>query len=144
MPIFIRLDRIGHWRGTEHVSSLLGMAEETRFEGGVSCYPFDASGLASLYKYWYYTASFRLEDTDDFQVTIFEGNEVGMGSDWEVVAEVTKTIAKIPSKPLYLKWTELVERYYEDEETTADSEVAYLEQHADELLDVLKVQGVAV
>lgn len=102
MKKFIRLDMKGHWRGAEHKSSMNGLAgewdEETgrdSWEEGISCYELDdkADALAELVEYWDEVASLHeIEDYKDMQVTIFEGEYIGEGSDYEDIATCEKTI----------------------------------------------------
>lgn len=138
MKTYIRLDQIGSWKGVEHNSSMNGMGEETYFEGGVSCYELNDDGMAMLYRYWVEVASFDAQDAERYQITIFNGVEVGMGSDYEVIAEVIETVKEIPAKALYEKWMELDDRYYEDEETDAFDVAEYIEQNAQEVLAIIE------
>lgn len=135
MKTFIRLDTVGHWLGTEHISSMRGDGE--RFESGVSCYEFDARYMSDLYNYWINTACIDRNDVSNMQVTIFEGYKVGEGFELEDCAVCERTIAEIQAMPLYDKWKELEERFYDDEYTDCCSELEYIEEHAQEIMQLL-------
>lgn len=102
---FIRIDMKGHWRGTEHRSSLPGVEEHGIWEEGISCYRFEpsqADALKDLLWYWtHIVCNTKPEDYADLQITVFEGEELGaIGSDWEEIATCTKTIAEIDAQPI--------------------------------------------
>lgn len=124
MKKFIRLDMKGHWRGKEHVSSVMGMGEEfDMWEKGISCYELDdkAYALDQLRNYWFDMASITVEDLEGMQVTIFEGYKVdGMGGDWEDLAVCEKTLAEFDAKDFMLKIQELYELKEYDEEITEE------------------------
>lgn len=149
MVTFIRLDKRGHWRGVEHISSFQGLADEQMydlgfnpiegdfFEKGISCYWLEADGLAKLYKYWIETASITENDAKQMQVTIFEGEFVNWGSDGEPLATCTKTVKEFSASVLYEKWMELKERFYDDDETDAYDVTEYIDKYAQEILELL-------
>ncbi|WP_374723591.1 hypothetical protein [Calidifontibacillus erzurumensis] len=137
LKTFIRLDQVGHWKGKEHNSSFLGMAEETYFENGISCYKLNAEGIARLYRYWIEYASFDKKDAERFQITIFKGHQVGYGSDGEVIAECIKTVKELPALIIYNKWMELKKRFMDDMETEACNITEYIEENADEILALI-------
>jgi len=113
MKKFIRLDTVGEWRGTEHVSSV-GVSSfvsgHEQFEEGVSCYELDdrAEALKDLREYWFETAGITESDLEDMQITIFEGELLDIwGSDGEDLAICTKTIKEIEAKEVMMKVDEL-------------------------------------
>ena len=117
MAKFIRIDMKGHWRGTEHRSSLAGVEEHGVWEEGISCYSFEfgqADALKDLLWYWTNIAgNTRPEDYANLQITIFEGEELDAeGSDGEQVAICTKTIAEIDAQPIM---EEILEPYFDSE-----------------------------
>ena len=138
MAKFIRLDTKGEWRGTEHVSSLLGLAEEwegAKFEDGISCYDLSdkAEAIEALRHYWVEIASLdSIEDYEDKQITVFEGEQVGEGSDWEVIATCEKTIKELEAKPIFEKIFEAEENYEDNLDEGMDREEAE-EQYMKEL-----------
>lgn len=107
MKKFIRLDMKGHWRGKDHVSSVCGMGDEFEgmFEKGISCYCLDdqAYALDQLRRYWFDIARVTEDDLENMQVTIFEGEKVGMGSDWEDLATCERTINEFDAKDFMLR-----------------------------------------
>ena len=129
MSLFIRLDKKGHWRGTEHRSSIQGQAgecvceetpcvcgAESSWEEGISCYSLKdkAQALHDLCTYWSEIAMFDEEDFKKFnmQVTIFEGERVdAQGADWEDIAICTKTIAQYDAETLMTKLYDLYFKY---------------------------------
>ena len=117
MAKFIRIDMKGHWRGTEHRSSLAGVEEHGVWEEGISCYSFEfgqADALKDLLWYWTNIAgNTRPEDYANLQITIFEGEELDAeGSDGEQVAICTKTIAEMDAQPIM---EEILEPYFDSE-----------------------------
>ncbi len=119
MAKFIRLDQKGEWRGSEHRSSMLGLAEEwlnCGFENGVSCYELtdQAEALDELRKYW--TVIATTTDFTSFQVTIFEGEKTGEGPDYEDIALPEKTLYEGEAQPLMQKIIDLEDMFYDDEE----------------------------
>ena len=113
MKKFIRLDRKGEWRGTEHVSSV-GVSSfvsgHEQFEGGVSCYKLDdqAEALNDLREYWFETASITESDLENMQITIFEGELLDRwGSDGEDLAICKRTLKEIDAKEIMIKVNEL-------------------------------------
>lgn len=107
METFIRLDMKGHWRGVEHRSSMNGLAgewddeSENSWESGISCYSLKdaADAIENLRAYWMDIATMKnASDYRDFQVTIFEGEKVGTGSDYEDLATCEKTLVEAEAK----------------------------------------------
>jgi len=121
---FIRLDRVGHWRGQNHRSSWGGLGDEFPhlFEKGVSCYVFDSPhALESLRRYWFQTAMIDADTLSHFQITVFEGKKLdAMGSDWEDLAIPTATLKEIPAKEIMLTVQDLWEACYCGEITEAE------------------------
>lgn len=127
--LFIRIDKKGHWRGRDHVSSIQGQAGECvcfedqcicgadeSWESGISCYRFDDSNPADAFRelleYWTKIASCkRVEDYSDLQITIFSGELTGTGSDGEDTATCEKTIVEIEAKPVMEK---ILEEFYDE------------------------------
>lgn len=139
MSKFIRLDMISHWRGTEHISSFAYYGEgEQVFEDGISCYPFKEEYMGNLASYWFEFGSITESDARNMQITVFEGERVGDGSELEDVAICTKTIAEVPALPLYEKWIELKERFYDDMETDAYDEYDYIEENGKEVFELIE------
>ena len=70
--LFIRVDTIGQWKDTEHMS-YFGLVEEDHSEKGISCYELTEGAIKQLYFYWkndvYNTSS------EGRQLTIFEGEK---------------------------------------------------------------------
>ncbi len=99
MEKFIRIDVIGEWRGVEHRSSLNGLADESAFENGVSCYSLrrPAMAIENLRSYWVDNCNKDVaSDYEGLQVTIFEGEKLeGVGADWEDIAGCNKTTAEL-------------------------------------------------
>lgn len=116
MAKFIRIDMKGHWRGTEHRSSLSGVEEHGVWEEGISCYKMNnqADALKDLLWYWTHIAgNTRPENYANLQITIFEGEELDAeGSDGEQVAICTKTIVEIDAQPIM---EEILEPYFDSE-----------------------------
>jgi len=157
MKTFIRLDQVGHWRGTEHVSSFLGTGDEIEnlnsdaellgvpgevyFEDGISCYEFDGEGIANLYNYWcIFVGLNEVHLIENMQVTIFKGEFVGWGTDNECLATCTETVKEFPAKVLFDKWMEMKQRWFDDEETTAANVKEYIAEHAQEMIDFINAQ----
>ena len=137
LEMFIRIDTVGEWKGKEHVSSVQGIAgncvcyeepcicgAEESWEEGISCYRFSkedqADSFRDLFGYWTEIAS--LQDAEDYkglQITIFEGYEVGRGSDGEITATCEKTIAELDAYPVVKELLDLYfDDYYGDDEDT--------------------------
>lgn len=136
MKKFIRLDTVGEWRGTEHVSSV-GVSSfvpgHESFEKGVSCYRLDnqAEALKSLFDYW--TGIVMLDNADDYndmQITIFEGELIGEGSDYEDIATCERTLAEIDAKPIMKV---ALEAYFEEKYGDMD------EEELDEILNGIEL-----
>lgn len=129
MEKFIRIDTIGEWRGKEHRSSLGGLAGEwdneiglSTWEDGISCFSLKnkAEGIENLRYYWMdYVGNKRISDYKNMQITIFEGEKIGMGSDWEDIATCEKTLAELDAVEFMGKVFEAHERF-EDEEITEE------------------------
>lgn len=97
---FIRLDMKGHWKGIEHKSRFVvyEYEEDERYlEEGISCYSLEnkEEALENLYRYWMDVASLSSSDMQDMQITIFEGEKIGEGSDCEDLATCNKTLKEI-------------------------------------------------
>lgn len=134
MEKFIRLDMKGHWRGTEHCS-MFGDATDTvldwngdelvehpcgEWEPGISCYRLGcdfAYALENLRYYWVEIAGFRTaKDYADMQVTVFEGERIGEGSDGEDTAICHRTLFESDAEPFMSHVLRLYEmKEYEDE-----------------------------
>lgn len=114
---FIRIDEKGHWRGTEHRSSVQGLADmcvcyETEcicdhWEPGISCYQIGddiAEALENLREYWEEHKGIGLVFIDwykDLQITIFEGELLPVkGSDWEDLATCERTLFELEAYPI--------------------------------------------
>lgn len=109
MEKFIRLDMKGHWRGKEHKSSMQGMGEETYFEDGISCFNLDdqAHALENLRWYWFELASVTEKDLEGMQVTIFEGEQIGYGSEMEDIATCERTLNTFEAREFMMNIEEL-------------------------------------
>ena len=133
---FIRIDMKGHWRGTEHRSSVQGRAGECtcdfwcwceeecycnkkckcggNWEAGISCYEIGdniAVALENLREYWTGIASCDIEDFRNFQITIFEGELLPVkGSDWEDLATCERTLYELEAYPIMKAVIEAHER----------------------------------
>lgn len=137
MKKFIRLDTVGEWRGTEHVSSV-GVSSFVpgyeSFEKGVSCYRLDnqAEAFKSLLDYWTEIAMLdKAEDYEDMQITIFEGEQLeGIGSDYEDMAICERIIAEIDAKPIMKV---AIEAYFEEKYGDMD------EEELDEILNGIEL-----
>ena len=139
MEKFIRIDVKGEWMGTEHVSSLNGLADESQFEEGISCYSLKnkIDALENLRYYWQEIAMLNLSDYERMQITIFEGEKIGEGSDWEDLAICQRTVAELNAKPIMQQIYELYEEREvneldEDEGITEDE----YEQQLANILDL--------
>lgn len=150
MKTFIRLDQVGHWRGAEHQSSFQGWGNEVEylkdigadvyFENGISCYLLDEDGMADLYKYWISVASMDENDAKRMQVTIFNGEINGFGTDGEYVATCTETVKEFSAVLLFEKWREMKQRWFDDDDTTAADAKEYIAEHAQEMIDFINAQ----
>ena len=137
MAIFIRLDLKGHWRGTEHRSSIQGMGDEYGdWEEGISCYQIEDGDIfeafSKLKEYWEDVAMLRLADYQRMQVTVFEGdlimNSDGCrkpGADMEDLATCTRTLLEIDAYPIFKKVDEIEETYWDGDidETERDERI---------------------
>lgn len=96
MNKFIRIDRKGHWRDTEHRSRIANTGDdfdcELILEAGISCFEANVEGIESLYDYCMNYMSLEVTDYPNFQLTIFEGEKVGYGTDGEDIARCIKTL----------------------------------------------------
>lgn len=130
METFIRLDRKGTWRGTEHQSRTAAWEweEDDRYlEDGVSCFYATVEGIEELYDYAInHMSLYEERDQKDFQVTVFEGNYNGQGSDGEELAWCTATLKEIES----LDWFKTIEKAKEMADTDEDGE--YYDDDKDE------------
>lgn len=133
MKKFIRLDRVGEWRGTEHRSSFQGRADDDEFgsqwEDGISCYCLEDYGIGEaidhLRRYWMDVAMLNELDYANMQVTVFEGMKLdGMGFDSEDMAVCTKTLVEAAAQPFMSKVYELYDFYYEEEISEIEYEQA--------------------
>lgn len=117
MEMFIRIDQKGTWRGTEHISAF-GQDDWERTEPGISCYSLrygNADGIKNLLEYWNnYNNRYFPEEFEGFQVTVFRGEKVGEGTDFEDCAICTETVAEIDA-------VEFVKMVREKEEDLSDA-----------------------
>ena len=149
MDIFIRLDRKGEWRDTAHRSSVCGLGEEFEnlWEDGISCYKIDFDDLSStvdeLRSYWMDVAMLDSpEDYEDFQVTVFRGEKVGNGHDWEDLAICDETLAEFEARPFMEAVIRSFELYDEDEldeDEYSSRLIEALETHV-----ISKIEGVDI
>jgi|SRR5690606_24168139 len=121
MDVFIRIDAKGHWRGVDHRSSIGGLGEEFGYwEDGISCYKiyFDdiAASIESLRRYWMEIAMLKQpQDYKDKQITVFAGEKIGSGHDWEDLATCSKTLLELDAEPIMEKLIHLYDEYdFED------------------------------
>lgn len=129
---FIRIDEKGHWKGTEHKSSMNGMAGEwdeeigtSSFERGISCYSLTnkAEGINNLREYWYEIAMFKSPKRfEGMQVTIFEGEKIGTGSDYEDVATCETTLLELDA-------VEFMDKVFTAFEQLEEEEISEEEYH---------------
>lgn len=123
MQRYIRLDVKGTWKGNEHQSRFASWyyeEDDKYLENGVSCYRLDVDGFKDLMNYSVNNMSITTnEDIDRMQVTVFEGEWSGKGSDGEELAWCKKTISETEYRKISDKYDELVEAL-EDEEITND------------------------
>ncbi|MED0708667.1 hypothetical protein P4S91_10545 [Aneurinibacillus aneurinilyticus] len=157
MEKFIRLDMKGHWRGKEHCSSFQGIAGDCWCEGectcgggwedGISCYSlkYTADAVENLRAYWMGIArNTRVSDYENMQVTIFEGERVGVGSDYEDLATCERTILEVDAVPFMKKVLDAYEAFkypYDTEEITEDEYNSILEKLVSELMVVSELMG---
>lgn len=149
MDIFIRLDRKGEWRGTEHRSSVCGLGEEFEnlWEDGISCYYLDPDDLATtveeLRSYWMDVAMLDSpEDYEDFQVTVFRGEKVGNGHDWEDLAICEETLAELEARPFMAEIIRAFEMY--DDLEISEEEYSNLLIEAIKNHVISKIEGVDI
>lgn len=140
--LFIRLDMKGHWRGTEHRSSMLGLGDEYEefLYDGISCYKLNnpAWGIDKLRWYWTEIATMRTaKDYTNMQVTIFKGKELDkLGSDGENIAICERTILEVDAEPFMKRVLELYDLYYYEEELTEKEYYQELEKIYKETLNI--------
>lgn len=114
---FIRLDIKGQWRGVEHQSRFVAWfeTEDNRdLEDGISCYYANVEGIKDLWHYANKRMSLDEKDFKNMQLTIFEGNWSGKGSDDEELAWCTKTIAEKDAYEWYKKMCIAYEKHEGD------------------------------
>lgn len=139
MSKFIRLDMKGHWRSTDHKSSIAYYGEgEQKFEKGISCYHANLEGIEELYKYWTEYASLSRNDYENMQLTIFEGDFVGHGACGEELATCNKTIQIKEAKPFLLAIEKLKDTLdgYEVDENGDEIEMTQ-EEYEEKLANLL-------
>lgn len=141
--LFIRLDMRGHWRGTQHKSSMQGLANEYKealFHDGISCYRLDdpAWAIDRLRYYWTEIATMtRAEDYSNMQVTIFAGEELDkLGADGENLAICEETILETEAETFMRKVLKLYDLYYYEEELTEEEYYNELENLYKEILNI--------
>lgn len=103
---FIRLDIKGTWRGTEHQSHFASYDEtgdDKDLEDGISCYYANIEGIKKLWDYANNNMGLTNDSINNMQLTIFEGNWSGTGSDYEELAWCTKTIKEIEASEWFEK-----------------------------------------
>lgn len=116
MKTFIRFDVKGTFRGSEHVSTF---ADESFEEVGISCYEFDAEGVQKLMCYWTHQMCARREDFAEMNLTVFAGEKIGDGTDFEDCATCSAVLAEIDGAEWFDAFDELQNRVW-DEEITED------------------------
>lgn len=97
MSLFIRVDNVGEWKGEEH-KSYFGEVEEEMCEGGISCYEFKKGCVEDLYNYW---KGIMITHSEGRQITVFEGEWIGIGSSMEYLAICTRTVCEMPASILF-------------------------------------------
>ena len=142
MERYIRLDVKGTWRGIEHRSHFAAYdytEDERDLEHGVSCYKADADGVKSLYDYARNHMS--ITTGEGMQLTVFEGQHSGIGSDYEELAWCTKTISETDAEIWFDKMYEAEEKlngdYYNEELDDYEDEIS--EEEYEEL--IMKATG---
>lgn len=134
--VFIRIDLKGEWKGSEHRSTA-GYDDFREDEhAGASCFKVDdGHGIEKLRQYWTENNLLtKIKDYEDKQVTVFEGEKVGEGPDWEDLAICTRTIAEIDAAPFMTEVFDLYDRYYIDEEFSKD-------EYYEKLMQLLSERG---
>lgn len=118
----IRIDQVGHWRGSEHRSSVMGMGyfedvEDVQWEDGISCYRVEnGEGVEELRAYWVENnGNTDAQSYEGFQVTIFEGEIVGTGADFEELADCKETLAEVDAVEFMGEVLDLHEKFEDDE-----------------------------
>lgn len=152
MEKFIRLDQKGHWRGTEHRSMLADPTETYieydddgefevsggKWESGISCYHLgDDVAYAIDRLRWYWMNVAMMKDASDYagmQVTIFEGERIGEGSDGEDTATCSRTIAEFDAEPFMEQIIKTWKQMEYDEEIDEEEYKNILEKLIKELL----------
>ena len=131
MKTFIRFDVKGTFRGSEHVSTF---TDESYTEPGISCYELNAEGVKNLIRYWTTLACLtRIEDYENMNLTVFAGEKVGTGTDFEDCATCTEVLGEIDAAEFFEKYLETEERYF-DEEITEDEMYETLEKYIREAI----------
>jgi len=141
---FIRIDKMGTWKGNNHISSFAtydgtydnNLDNENTYgymENGISCYRVDNNineGIEDLYNYWNNVAMWcTAEEYKSFQVTIFEGEKVGIGSDYEDIATCNKTLKEINAYDFMSKLFTYKEQFEAFQEEWDDEEQLTQEQY---------------
>ena len=132
MEKYIRLDVKGTWKGNEHQSRSAAWyydEDDKYLENGVSCYKLDVDGFKDLWVYATDHMSIRNEkEAERFQITVFNGEHSGKGSDGEELAWCKETITETDFLPIFKKLCILdirQEGYYNEE----------IDDYEDELTD---------
>ena len=121
MEKFIRLDIKGTWKGVEHRSHFASYEyeEDDRYlENGISCYYATVNGIEDLFYYWTEHTSLSYEDLKNMQLTIFEGEYSGIGSDGEELAWCKSTVKEIEA----YDWYKAIEKAKEMADIDEDGE----------------------
>lgn len=121
MERFIRLDKKGTWKGVEHRSHFAAYEyeqDERYLENGVSCYKASVEGIGNLFKYADVNMSLSYEDLKEMQLTVFDGEYSGTGSDNEDLAWCKSTVKEIEA----YDWYKTVEKAKEMADIDEDGE----------------------
>lgn len=121
MERFIRLDKKGTWKGVEHRSHFVAYEyeeDEKYLENGVSCYKASIEGIEDLYRYANVNMSLSYEDLKEMQLTVFEGEYSGTGSDGEEIALCKFTVKEIEA----YNWYKSIEKAKEMADIDEDGE----------------------
>lgn len=143
MSKFIRIDKKGTWRGTEHQSRTAcyeWSEDERQLEDGISCYNLNEEGIKDLFNYINNNMSLSEEDLKNSQITIFEGEWNGNGSDGEELAWCKETVAELEANEWWEainEATEKLEGFFENEDGEYEDEIS--EEEFNEL--ILKATG---
>ena len=143
MERYIRLDVKGTWKGNKHQSRSAAWyydEDDKYLENGVSCYKLDVDGFKDLMNYSIHNMSITTnEDIDRMQVTVFEGEWSGKGSDGEELAWCKETITETDFLPIFKKLCILdirQEGYYNEEIDDYEDELT--DEEYDELVEALE------